>query len=264
MSFTVLDLANLALAAYKHPPVKTDGWDPVRQFGSQQKHGFYAVLFRKDPMLVLAYRGTDDWQVDLIDDAAILLGWVSGQMGHARSALTVAKDVQSKMRGSKLCLTGHSLGGGLAALIAAQEDLPCVTFNAPGTKRSLTAHYIKNVSGGPYFAPMIKLTMPHEVKDRRILNIRARFDLVSVGTGPSAGITDSINVQCEGPDGKPVKGPVQAGVAAFVDGLTPKAATVPNVGFYKGVVDYTLCQHSMERMVKEVRGFDKYKEDLGW
>jgi hypothetical protein len=154
--------------------------------------------------------------------------------------------------------------GGLAALLAAQEDLPCVTFNAPGTNRWLTAHYIKHVSGGPYFAPMMRITTPHEVKDARILNIRARFDLVSVSTGRSVGDTDSINVQCEDPTGKPVKGPVQAGVAAFVEGLKPKSSFKPNFGFYKGVADYTLCQHSMARMLKEVQDFDKYKKDLGW
>ena len=265
MSYTVLELAKLSLASYTHPPVKTDGWEPARKFGTQAKHGFYAVLFRKDPTLVLAYRGTDDWQVDLIDDATILLGWISGQMGQARNALTAAKDVQSKVRGSKLCLTGHSLGGGLAALIAAQNDLPCVTFNAPGTKRSLHAHYIKNVSGGPYFAPMIKLTTPHEMLDGRILNIRARFDVVSVGTGPSAGVTDSINVKCEGESGKPLAGPIQAGVDAFVQSVVkPKPQFAPDLGFYKGVANYVLCQHSMERMVNEVAGFDKYQRDLGW
>jgi hypothetical protein len=202
--------------------------------------------------------------VDLVDDATILLGWVSRQMSSARTALRSSRESVNRGLGRKICLTGHSLGGGLAALIAAQEDLPCVTFNAPGTNRSLTAHYIKNVTGGPYFAPMIRITTPHEVKDGRILNIRARFDVVSVGTGPAVGVTDSINVQCEGASGQPVKGPVQAGVDAFTQSLKPKAGFVPDLGFYKGVADYTLCQHSMERMVREVKGFGKYKQDLGW
>jgi len=265
MSYSVLELANLSLAVYSHPLKKVAGWEPARQFGTHEKHGFYAGLYRKDKLFVLAYRGTDDWQVDLVDDGAILLGWISGQMQKARAALVEARNVRGRDLERKICLTGHSLGGGLAALIAAQSDLPCVTFNAPGTKRSLHAHYIKHVTGSPYFASMIKLTTPHEVLDRRILNIRARFDLVSVGTGPSVGVTDSINVNCEGASGKPVHGPVQAGVDAFVHSIThPGSGFTPNPGFYGGVVGYTLCQHSMARMLTEVEGFDKYKEDLGW
>src|SRR6185312_9011616 len=199
MSYTVLDLAKLALAVYSHPPVPVDRWEPVQTFGSQRKHGFYAVLYRREELHILAYRGTDDWQVDLIDDAAILLGWISSQMGNARDALLTARTVLRGKLGGKLCLTGHSLGGGLAALIAAQYNLPCVTFNAPGTKRSFKAHYIKGITGAPYFAPMIKTTTPYETNDGRILNVRARFDAVSVGTGPALGDTDSINVKCEGP-----------------------------------------------------------------
>jgi hypothetical protein len=39
---------------------------------------------------------------------------------------------------------------------------------------------------------MLELIKPHEMNDGRILNIRARFDVVSVGTGPSLGVTDSM------------------------------------------------------------------------
>ena len=264
MSYSVLDLAKLALGVYTDPLPKVDGWEPVRPYGSPEKHGFYAGLYRQDKLYVLAYRGTDDWQVDLVDDGTILLGWISKQMGQARNALRESRAILANDLTRKICLTGHPLGGGLAALIAAQADLPCVTFNAPGTQRSLKAHYIKHVSGGPFFAPMIQITTPHEVNDGRILNIRARFDLVSVGTGPSVGVTDSVNVQCEGASGEPVKGPVQAGVDGLVQSFKPTTSLVSAPGFYKGVIDYTLCQHSMERMLKEVQGFDKYRRDLGW
>jgi hypothetical protein len=265
MSFTVLDLAKLSLAVYSHPPTAVDQWEPVRRFGSQEKHGFYAVLYRREQLHVLAYRGTDDWQVDLIDDATILLGWISSQMGRARNALQTSRERLRGVGEGKLCLTGHSLGGGLAALIAAQYDLPCVTFNAPGTKRSFKSHYIKNVTGAPYFAPMIKITTPHETNDGRILNIRARFDLVSVGTGPALGDTDSINVKCEGPTGQTVTSPAQAvGQSVKQMFLNPAARMIPTVMVASALGSYVLCQHQMSRMLREVEDFDKYKQDLGW
>jgi hypothetical protein len=215
---------------------------------------------------VLAYRGTDDWQVDPIDDAVIAFGWISHQMGQAWNALRASQHTQRTSPGHKLCLTGHSLGGGLAALVAARADLPCVTFNAPGTKRSFDAYYHQYFSGGPYFAQMIELTRPHEVNDRRILNIRARFDVVSVGTGPSLGVTDSINVHCAGPSGRPVRGPIQAGVDAFVHSYSERLTPVFSLdySFASGVLNYVKCQHKMSRMFSEVSEFDKYKQDLGW
>lgn len=265
MSFTVLDLAKLSLAVYSHPPTAVDRWEPIRSFGTQEKHGFYGVLYRREQLSVLAYRGTDDWQVDLIDDATILLGWISSQMGNARDALRDSRERMRGVPGSKICLTGHSLGGGLAALIAAQADLPCVTFNAPGTKRSLKAHYIKGVTGAPFFANMIKITTPHETYDGRILNVRARFDVVSVGTGPSLGDTDSINVKCEGPSGKTVTSPAQAlGQGMLQTLVNPAARMFPTVAAASALGNYVLCQHQMSRMLAEVEDFDKYKQDLGW
>jgi hypothetical protein len=73
MSYTVLDLAKISLAVYAHPLPKVEGWQTVRNFGTHEKHGFYAGLYQQRDLFVLGYRGTDDWQVDLVDDATILL-----------------------------------------------------------------------------------------------------------------------------------------------------------------------------------------------
>ena len=77
----------------------------------------------------------------------------------------------------------------------------------------------------------------------------------------------ALKVRCEGPSGKVVPGPVQAGVDALVDSIVhpkPGVATLQGLSFAAGMVGYVVCQHQMSRMLKEVEGFDKCKRDLGW
>ena len=46
MSYTVLDLAQLALAVYDDPLPAVDGWTPRQSFGNTTKYGFYAGLYQ--------------------------------------------------------------------------------------------------------------------------------------------------------------------------------------------------------------------------
>lgn len=77
----------------------------------------------------LAYRGTDagkDWATNLGQG----LGFETAQYNQA-----IALARQAKVAfGDELVITGHSLGGGLAAVGAVTTDTPAVTFNAAGVK----------------------------------------------------------------------------------------------------------------------------------
>lgn len=146
------------------------------QSHSAQAHPFYASFFvkihnHKAVAAVIAIRGTynvdndsqdaKSWWKSFFDDHAKVqipkeyLGRALIFYGRVKRFL----DKSMPLPMSKLFVTGHSLGGALAALMPAYHGIPirAVTFNAPGIKD------INNV---------------HDTVSR-ILNFRATYDFVS-------------------------------------------------------------------------------------
>jgi hypothetical protein len=104
------------------------GIDPALRTNAAS--GFDADIYTDgNGRYALAYRGTDagkDWATNLGQG----LGFETSQYNQA---MALAR--QSKVAfGEDLVITGHSLGGGLAAVGAATTDTPAVTFNAAGVK----------------------------------------------------------------------------------------------------------------------------------
>ncbi len=104
------------------------GIDPALR--SNNASGFDADIYGDGQgRYVLAFRGTDagkDWGTNLGQG----LGFETAQYNQA-----VMLSRQAKVAfGDELVITGHSLGGGLAAVGAAATDTPAVTFNAAGVK----------------------------------------------------------------------------------------------------------------------------------
>lgn len=92
------------------------------------KTGFDASFYRNaQGNVVLAYTGTDELQ-DWKHNFGQGLGFDDPQY---REAIALAKAAKTAL-GEDLVLTGHSLGGGLAAAAALATDTPAVTFNAAG------------------------------------------------------------------------------------------------------------------------------------
>jgi hypothetical protein len=139
---------------------------------------FAAVYTREANGRVLAFRGTNlinsplgDTLGDLNDDAAIFFGDVP-------TTATLALQIPSFISQSGLYLTGHSLGGALAIIVAACYGLPAVTFNAPGVMDSCTLansqSSLKNLSLRQLIASVGRC-----FSGSRMLNIRIDGDPIS-------------------------------------------------------------------------------------
>lgn len=139
-----LTLARMAQDVYRSDDRQRGevaGWTPLtdeqfRRVGidpalrTNAASGFDADIYTDgNGRYALAYRGTDagkDWATNLGQG----LGFETSQYNQA---MALAR--QSKVAfGEDLVITGHSLGGGLAAVGAAATDTPAVTFNAAGVK----------------------------------------------------------------------------------------------------------------------------------
>ena len=150
-----------------------------------------------------------------------------------KAAKDAFEDEKKRAKNFKLnlFLTGHSLGGALASLLAAQEGSikpPVVTFNSPGIKEI----YIKNF--GNIIPAMAKYNYRNYFDISRFLHIRAIGDIISrvTGlTGPHIGDVKPVYVNDWG-DGRRL-----------------------GTSRYK-------AQHSMDNMVKALRTRPRFHKDL--
>mgnify|MGYP003645388780 CR=1 FL=1 len=109
------------------------------------------LVFRRlsDGDIVVACRGTRDMS-DAIPDVFIALGLLRF---HKRSKKILAVVDRYKYLGMRVSVTGHSLGGKLAALIGASEGVLAVTFNqgsSPVDSNSLVVGMQKEFLGYNY------------------------------------------------------------------------------------------------------------------
>ena len=92
-----------------------------------QSSGFEAVAYRKGNEIVIAFAGTDQWKDWLSNFVLFASPWAAAQLEKA--AAFFASIRQQYGEGVTYSFTGHSLGGGLAALMGVLFDQKAVTFD---------------------------------------------------------------------------------------------------------------------------------------
>jgi hypothetical protein len=131
--------AKLADAVYDFNNTVVESWDLIESIGRSSGMDAGVYKNRDTQELVIAFRGTetcdfscsfDEWQNstrDMIADTAIGTGTVSDQFKHA---FTFANEIVKKYPTSKITVTGHSLGGGLAQAVGSTLVLETYAFNS--------------------------------------------------------------------------------------------------------------------------------------
>ena len=100
------------------------------------ENGFYAEAYSNGKDIIIAYRGTDDWQDRMVD-----LDMVRSQLpSQCIDAVRFYDKVANNNKNSDITVTGHSLGGSNAEIVSAIRGTVAVTFNAYGVRDMFTPY----------------------------------------------------------------------------------------------------------------------------
>lgn len=112
---------------------------------SNSKNGFFAHSFVnfQTNHVVIAFRGSDDYQDWLYSNRCFLTGCMPAQYANAKKFTNETMEFFGEK--FNYTLVGHSLGGGLAQLVSINTGLDAVTFDAPGILKVANKHFLINL-----------------------------------------------------------------------------------------------------------------------
>lgn len=156
---TQLQLAAFALNSYGPEganEILINGWNELTTLSRTSSSGFGASVFQgPDGEIVIAFRGTDTeplFNIDWATGNTAALGIYSVQV---REAIETVSDVMAAHPGATIRLTGHSLGGGLASLMATFFDLNATVFAPAPFELTARSESLQDLWPGPGVLPAV-------------------------------------------------------------------------------------------------------------
>jgi Ca2+-binding RTX toxin-like protein len=160
--------------------------------------GFEAISFTNGTEIVISYAGTYDKDIagDIVADAGLVAGTGSAQLLQAAEYYL---QVKAANPGATITLTGHSLGGGLAALVSVFFGVSATTFDqapfaqtalfgAPDLKAYLLGK--RDASGNRIYSDAVLARLTSYIDQRQVFGTPATRI-------PNAGLVSNIVVQGE-------------------------------------------------------------------
>ncbi len=127
-------LQEINIDVYNDEPSNINGAFVVSK-KENKKNGFYGRVSQYDNKVVISYRGSDEAKDWTHSNANMGARQMPSQIQDARELYNEVKKDYPK--GTEIIVTGHSLGGSLAQIVAAENEkdgVKAVTLNAYGTK----------------------------------------------------------------------------------------------------------------------------------
>lgn len=158
---TVIDYALLAGASYydtrsdiNRIPVPSN-WSLYSRVPQDSSTGFEASAYTNGTEIVISFAGTDPGDItgDIAADLGLAAGTGSAQLLQAAQYYLQVK--ASAPAGTTITLTGHSLGGGLASLVAAFFGEKAYTFDQAPFLQSARMFTTTDVNGNTILAPSV-------------------------------------------------------------------------------------------------------------
>lgn len=257
---SLLALAKACEASYKNYP-ELEGWSTLNYYGPRPS-GFFGALFSRQLEdgrfeIILAYRGTDGvLDGDMASNHDILRGRMVRQFPDALAALRDA--ITRTGPNYELYITGHSLGGGLAALCSMDKwrrgkALPTVTFNAPGLTASARQLWGKTTS-----------LYEHEIRSsgldaymndyRKALHVQVEGDPIAhFGTPTMRNLLTLPNLNCSNHPNQLTPSHIHA------NSNRDMAAQM-----LYNFTQTSLCAHSIRNLVSLLEKNPRYQEPIQW
>jgi hypothetical protein len=178
-----------------------EGWEKLvnpDSYFNDPISGFEAIAFQRGTEIVISYAGTydKDYFGDYLANAGLVAGTGSAQLLQAAEYYL---QVKAANPGATITLTGHSLGGGLAALVGVFFGVSATTFDqAPFAQTALFgATDLKNLlvakldaNGDRIYSDAVLAPLTDYIDQKAVFGVPATFI-------PNEGLVSNIVVQGE-------------------------------------------------------------------